>query len=58
VIQGTEDAYGTLEQVRRTRAGIGAASQELILEGAGHSPHRDRPERVVEAASQFIRMIQ
>jgi len=52
-IQGEDDEYGTMEQMRR----IGAQVREvelLALPDCGHSPHRDRPEAVTGAISRFV----
>jgi len=52
-VQGTDDEYGTLEQIR----GIGrrvAQTQLLELPDCGHSPQRDQPQAVIDAASAFI----
>jgi pimeloyl-ACP methyl ester carboxylesterase len=52
-IQGEGDEYGTLEQVA-TIVRLAPRAQVLVLPDCGHSPHRDQPERVIEAAGQFI----
>jgi len=52
-IQGVDDEYGTLEQIRRIRARVPAA-QLLELPGCGHSPHRDQADRVIAATADFI----
>jgi pimeloyl-ACP methyl ester carboxylesterase len=52
-IQGEDDEYGTMEQI----ASIGRAvkdSRLLALPACRHSPHRDQPEAVLEAARQFV----
>ena len=53
-IQGLEDEYGTMEQIRGIRRQVPHA-QLLELPECGHSPHRDQPERVIEAVKGFIR---
>ena len=53
-IQGLDDEYGTPEQIR----GIARAvphTRLLELPDCGHSPHRDQPRRVIEAAAAFLR---
>jgi pimeloyl-ACP methyl ester carboxylesterase len=52
VIQGRDDAYGTLAQVQRIAAGVAGAVTTLILPG-GHSPHLEHPADVVEAITAF-----
>ena len=55
-VQGLDDEYGTLEQVR----GIARAvphTRLLELPDCGHSPHKDQPEKVLLAVSVFIKKI-
>ncbi|MEK8031717.1 alpha/beta hydrolase [Ideonella sp. DXS29W] len=52
-IQGEDDEYGTLAQVRRIAARV-KATTVLPLPECGHSPHRDQPERVISAVSSFV----
>jgi len=52
-VQGLDDEYGTLAQIR----GIAqrAPQTELLeLPDCAHSPHRDQPERVIEAVRAFV----
>ena len=52
-IQGEDDEYGTMEQMRR----IGAQVKDvelLELEDCRHSPHRDQPDAVLEAVTRFV----
>jgi pimeloyl-ACP methyl ester carboxylesterase len=52
-IQGKDDEYGTMEQMRRIAAG--AKDVDLIeLEDCRHSPHRDQPEAVLAAITRFV----
>jgi pimeloyl-ACP methyl ester carboxylesterase len=52
-IQGEDDEYGTMEQMRRIAAG--APDVELVaLEDCRHSPHRDQPEAVIGAITRFV----
>ena len=55
-IQGVDDEYGTMEQMRRIAAGAGDA-ELLVLDDCGHSPHRDQPDAVPEAISGFVRRV-
>lgn len=55
-IQGADDEYGTMDQVDRIVRG--ARDVELLkLAGCGHSPHRDRPQAVLEAVTRFVARI-
>jgi pimeloyl-ACP methyl ester carboxylesterase len=52
-IQGEDDEYGTMEQMRR----IGAQVKDvelLELEDCRHSPHKDQPEAVLAAITRFV----
>jgi pimeloyl-ACP methyl ester carboxylesterase len=52
-IQGEDDEYGTMEQMRR----IGAQVKDvelLELEDCRHSPHRDQPQAVLDAVTRFV----
>jgi pimeloyl-ACP methyl ester carboxylesterase len=52
-IQGIDDEYGTLEQIRGIRRRVPHAKL-LELPACGHSPHRDQPEAVIAAAVRFV----
>jgi pimeloyl-ACP methyl ester carboxylesterase len=52
-IQGLNDEYGTLEQIRRIQRRL-PATRLLELGDCGHSPHRDQPEKVIAATVEFI----
>jgi pimeloyl-ACP methyl ester carboxylesterase len=47
-IQGTDDQYGTMEQLDRIARGVPTA-RLLKLEHCGHSPQRDQPDQVIAA---------
>ena len=55
-IQGLNDEYGTLEQVRGIARRV-PQTQLLELPGCGHSPHRDQPEAVVRAVGSFMQLL-
>jgi pimeloyl-ACP methyl ester carboxylesterase len=52
-IQGLDDEYGTLEQIRGIARRVPQA-QLLELPACGHSPHRDQPEAVIRAVSRCM----
>ena len=52
LIQGQDDEYGTLEQLRRVQSHIGRA-RTCVLPNCGHSPHRDAPDAVLQAIDTF-----
>lgn len=53
-IQGTDDEYGSLEQVRGIARRV-PGTELLELPGCGHTPHRDRPDALIEAVVRFVR---
>jgi pimeloyl-ACP methyl ester carboxylesterase len=53
-IQGVDDEYGTLEQIRGIARRV-PHTRLLELPQCGHSPHKDQPRRVIEAAADFVR---
>jgi len=55
-IQGIEDEYGTLEQMRRIEVGVDDV-ELLALDDCGHSPYRDQPEAVLAAITRFVRRL-
>jgi pimeloyl-ACP methyl ester carboxylesterase len=52
-IQGEQDEYGTLRQIRDIKVQV-PHTAVLALADCGHSPHRDQPEALINAVSQFI----
>jgi pimeloyl-ACP methyl ester carboxylesterase len=52
VIQGRDDAYGTLAQVDRITSSVRGPTTTLVLPG-GHSPHLEHPEEVIAAITAF-----
>jgi len=53
-VQGLDDEYGTLEQIRGI-ARRAPHTQLLELAACGHSPHKDQPAALIDAATRFIR---
>jgi pimeloyl-ACP methyl ester carboxylesterase len=49
LIQGDLDEYGTLNQIDAIERQFGGPTRRLILKEAGHSPHRDHPQAVLDA---------
>jgi pimeloyl-ACP methyl ester carboxylesterase len=54
LIQGEQDEYGTLRQLDAIQQQLSGPVERLVLPDCGHSPHRDRPEDVLAAASRFL----
>lgn len=54
ILQGSEDEYGSEEQLKRIVAGIGPAAEAFRVEQCGHIPHRQAEEAVLEKMAAFI----
>jgi pimeloyl-ACP methyl ester carboxylesterase len=54
VMQGEDDEYGTVEQMHRIARNAPNVELEHLTH-CGHSPHRDQPERVLQAVSRWMR---
>jgi pimeloyl-ACP methyl ester carboxylesterase len=54
VIQGADDQYGTLAQVRAIETRSPRPVDTLILDGCRHSPHLEQPEATLEATAAFL----
>jgi pimeloyl-ACP methyl ester carboxylesterase len=54
VIQGEDDEYGTKAQVDAIAARACGPVETLMLADCRHSPHRDRPDAVLDAMTAFI----
>ncbi len=52
-VQGLDDEYGTLEQVRGIARRV-PQTDLLELPNCGHAPQRDQRERLIEAVTDFI----
>jgi pimeloyl-ACP methyl ester carboxylesterase len=54
LIQGEDDAYGTLAQLDAFEAAKRAQITRLVLRDCGHFPHRDQEAAVLDAISNFV----
>ena len=52
-VQGQDDEYGTLEQIRGIARRV-LQTELLELPACGHSPHRDQPEQLIAAVAEFM----
>ncbi|MBO9330250.1 alpha/beta fold hydrolase [Achromobacter xylosoxidans] len=52
-IQGLDDEYGTLAQIRGIRR-LAPQTELLEIPDCGHSPHKDQPARVTQAVAGFV----
>lgn len=55
-VQGLDDAYGTLEQIRGIARRVPPPARVELLElpACGHSPHRDQPDALIAATRRFV----
>jgi pimeloyl-ACP methyl ester carboxylesterase len=53
LVQGEDDQYGTTAQVRSIEARVRSVTTRILARCA-HSPHRDRPDEVLEAIAAFV----
>ena len=54
VVQGRDDAYGTLRQVEVVAGRTAGPCHTLVLDDCGHSPHRDQARATTEAIVRFL----
>lgn len=52
-VQGQEDAYGTMEQIRGIARRL-PQTELLELAACGHAPHRDQPDRLISTVREFF----
>ncbi len=57
IIQGADDQYGTIRQVEIAREECYCPVDVTILDGAGHSPHREAPGATLNAISDFANAV-
>lgn len=53
-IQGLDDEYGTMAQLKAIQAKSGGPVEILALANCRHSAHRDQPEAVLQAITKFV----
>jgi pimeloyl-ACP methyl ester carboxylesterase len=54
LIQGGDDKYGTLAQVKAIESACQGPVRTVMLADCGHSPHLDQPARTLEAMREFV----
>ena len=57
LIQGADDQYGTIRQVEIAQEECYCPVDVTILDGAGHSPHREAPGATLNAISEFANAV-
>ena len=56
-VQGVDDVYGTLAQIESIQHRL-PQTRLLAMADCGHSPHRDQPQALIAAASDFFAALQ
>jgi pimeloyl-ACP methyl ester carboxylesterase len=54
ILQGREDEYATVDQVRRIAAGVSGPAVVDLLPDCGHIPHFQAPEALLAKTVPFI----
>ncbi len=57
LIQGMNDEYGSEAQLRAIERGARGKTETVLLPDCGHSPHKEQPERTLEAMAAFLKRI-
>jgi pimeloyl-ACP methyl ester carboxylesterase len=57
IIQGADDEYGTLRQIEIAQEECYCPVDVTIIDGAGHSPHREAPEKTLHTISEFANAV-
>ena len=56
-IQGERDEYGSMAQLDAIARQTAGPCELLKLKDCGHSPHKDQPEKVLQAVAGFIKRV-
>lgn len=56
-IQGTNDEYGTLQQINSIKDNVSGLVETIVLPGCGHSPHLEKKNVVVRKIIKFLNTI-
>jgi len=57
ILQGEEDEFGTLKQVKKIKSGIKGIVVEGIVENVGHNPHKESREYILKIVTNFIKSL-
>ena len=57
MIQGKDDAYGTLAQLDIIERNVAGPTERVVLENCGHSPHREARRKVLDVVDTFTKQI-
>ena len=54
VVQGEQDEYGSIRQVKAIVEQVNGPAEQLIIAGAGHTPHKEASENTLGIVTTFI----
>jgi pimeloyl-ACP methyl ester carboxylesterase len=54
VLQGTDDEFGTPDQVRAIAEGVSGPARAHLIPDVGHTPHRAAPDEVLRLTTAFL----
>ncbi|MDO9563316.1 MAG: alpha/beta hydrolase [Bradyrhizobium sp.] len=57
ILQGADDQYGTIRQIEIAQEECYCPVDVTDIPGAGHSPHREAPEKTLDTLSDFARRL-
>jgi pimeloyl-ACP methyl ester carboxylesterase len=57
LLQGTNDAYGSAEQVYAAASAATAPTETVLLDGVGHAPHLESAAATLEAVTRFVHRV-
>jgi pimeloyl-ACP methyl ester carboxylesterase len=57
VVQGVDDQYGTMRQVEIAQDECYCPVEMAVIQGAGHSPHREAPKATLDAITEFANAV-
>jgi pimeloyl-ACP methyl ester carboxylesterase len=57
IIQGADDQYGTMRQVEIAQDECYCPVDVTIIAGAGHQPHREAPDAMLNAVAEFANAV-
>jgi pimeloyl-ACP methyl ester carboxylesterase len=57
IVQGVDDAYGTMRQVEIAQEECYCPVDVTVIPGAGHQPHREAPGATLDAISEFANAV-
>ena len=57
MLQGTNDPYGTLNQVKILEDKLNSTLKKIIIKNCGHNPFYEYPDATIKHIDQFIKKL-